>query len=109
MRLSAKGEYAIKALLDLADSGWQIWALFGVYGLYYAATEGVAKALVADLVEAPVSQIRELNPALLKDVAPAGALRVPKGAGTALALLETIPAEKRLAWRAHRVADGNTF
>lgn len=33
-----------------ATEGWQVWALFGLYGLYYAATEGVAKALVADLV-----------------------------------------------------------
>jgi MFS family permease len=33
-----------------AGAGWQIWALFGLYGVYYAATEGVAKALVADLV-----------------------------------------------------------
>jgi len=33
----------------LARAGWQVWALFGLYGLYYAATEGVAKALVADL------------------------------------------------------------
>lgn len=38
----------------LAQAGWQIWALFGLYGIYYAATEGVAKALVADLV--PESQ-----------------------------------------------------
>jgi MFS family permease len=34
----------------LAHAGWQIWTLFGLYGIYYAATEGVAKALVADLV-----------------------------------------------------------
>jgi MFS family permease len=34
----------------LAHAGWQIWMLFGLYGIYYAATEGVAKALVADLV-----------------------------------------------------------
>jgi MFS family permease len=33
-----------------SKSGWQIWALFGLYGLYYAATEGAARALVADLV-----------------------------------------------------------
>ena len=33
-----------------AGKGWQVWALFGLYGLYYAATEGVAKAMVADLV-----------------------------------------------------------
>jgi MFS family permease len=34
----------------LSTSGWQVWVLFGLYGLYYAATEGVAKALIADLV-----------------------------------------------------------
>ena len=31
-------------------TGWHIWGLFGLYGVYYAATEGTAKALVADLV-----------------------------------------------------------
>ncbi|MCC7511935.1 MAG: MFS transporter [Anaerolineae bacterium] len=31
-------------------TGWQVWTLFGLYGIYYAATEGVAKALIADLV-----------------------------------------------------------
>ena len=34
-------------------TGWHIWLLFGLYGVYYAATEGVAKALVADLVPDP--------------------------------------------------------
>jgi MFS family permease len=34
----------------LASAGWQIWGMFGFYGIYYAATEGVMKALVADLV-----------------------------------------------------------
>jgi len=33
-----------------ANKGWQVWILFALYGLYYAATEGVVKALVADLV-----------------------------------------------------------
>jgi MFS family permease len=33
-----------------ARQGWQVWSLFGLYGVYYAATEGVAKAYVADLV-----------------------------------------------------------
>jgi len=36
--------------LAFSQSGWQVWAMFGLYGVYYAATEGVAKALVADLV-----------------------------------------------------------
>ncbi len=34
----------------LSQTGWQVWMLFGLYGVYYAATEGVAKALIADLV-----------------------------------------------------------
>jgi MFS family permease len=34
----------------LATEVWMFWLLFGVYGLYYAQTEGVAKALVADLI-----------------------------------------------------------
>jgi MFS family permease len=33
------------------DSAWQAWALFIVYGIYFGLTEGVEKALVADLVE----------------------------------------------------------
>ena len=36
--------------LAFSATGWHIWALFGLYGIYYAATEGTAKALVADLV-----------------------------------------------------------
>jgi MFS family permease len=35
----------------LSKTGWQVWALFGLYGVYYAATEGAAKAFIADLVE----------------------------------------------------------
>jgi len=34
----------------LSHTGWQIWTLFGLYGIYYAASEGVGKALIADLV-----------------------------------------------------------
>ena len=34
----------------LSQTGWQVWMLFAFYGIYYAATEGVAKALIADLV-----------------------------------------------------------
>ncbi|GAB4485201.1 MAG: MFS transporter [Anaerolineales bacterium] len=36
-----------------SQTGAQVWALFGLYGVYYAATEGTAKAFVADLVPAP--------------------------------------------------------
>lgn len=34
----------------LADTAWQMWTLFGLYGIYYGAVEGNARALVADLV-----------------------------------------------------------
>jgi len=33
-----------------SQTGWQIWMLYALYSLYYASTEGAAKALVADLV-----------------------------------------------------------
>lgn len=36
----------------LSKTGWQVWTLFGLYGIYYSAVEGTAKALVADLVPA---------------------------------------------------------
>ncbi|MFB3881277.1 MAG: MFS transporter [Armatimonadota bacterium] len=37
-----------------ADRVWQLWVLFGVYGLYTAATDGVGKALAVDLVPAGI-------------------------------------------------------
>ena len=33
-----------------ASQPWQIWALIGVYGLYFGLTEGGERALIADLV-----------------------------------------------------------
>ena len=64
--------------------------------------------LLADLAECPVSQLRDLNPALLQEHRPAGwQLRVPKDSGPQLQpALEAIPAAKRCCWRAHRVSDG---
>jgi MFS family permease len=35
-----------------AESAWEAWALFAVYGLYFGFTEGVEKALIADLAPA---------------------------------------------------------
>lgn len=35
-----------------ANHSYQIWLLFAFYGLYYATTEGVSKAFVADMVPA---------------------------------------------------------
>ena len=33
----------------LVSAPWQVWLLFACYGLYYALTEGVSRALTADL------------------------------------------------------------
>jgi MFS family permease len=33
-----------------ATAAWQAWILFAVYGIFYGATEGTEKALVADIV-----------------------------------------------------------
>lgn len=68
-------------------------------------------ALVADAADRPVADIRELNPFLLKGVAPAGSeIKVPKGAGSrVLAALDGIPAANRLAWRLHRIERGDTL
>ncbi len=39
--------------LALAQTGYQVWILFALYGLFYALTEGSAKAFVADIVPQP--------------------------------------------------------
>jgi MFS family permease len=43
---------AVYFALARADAAWQAWALFAVYGIFFGLTEGVEKALVADLVPA---------------------------------------------------------
>ena len=67
--------------------------------------------LVADLTDAPMPELLDLNPALLRGVAPAGyVLHVPKGTGSTLsASLQMIPAERRASWRMHKVASGETL
>jgi peptidoglycan lytic transglycosylase D len=74
-------------------------------------TAPTSLALVADLAEVPVSQIHELNPALLTGIAPEGySLRVPKPAGASIsALLQTIPRELMNDWRMRRVEAGETL
>lgn len=43
--------YALAYLgFSLTNTAYQIWILFAFYGIYYATTEGVAKAFIADLV-----------------------------------------------------------
>ena len=68
-------------------------------------------ALVADAVERPLSEIRELNPALMRSVAPAGySIHVPKGTLEAVeAAFAVVPANRRDSWRLHRVQAGDTL
>ena len=45
--------YALAYLgFGAASQPWQIWTLFAFYGLYFGLTEGVERALIADLVPA---------------------------------------------------------
>ncbi|RMF18557.1 MAG: MFS transporter [Deltaproteobacteria bacterium] len=49
------GVYAVVYLgFAVARADWQIWTLFGLYGVYFGLTEGAEKAFVADLVEPPM-------------------------------------------------------
>jgi membrane-bound lytic murein transglycosylase D len=68
-------------------------------------------ALVGDLVDAPLSEIQQLNPALLRGLAPGGyELRVPKGSSEQLsAALTKVPAEIRASSRMHRVEAGENL
>ncbi len=67
--------------------------------------------LIADAAMQPVSVIRDLNPSLLRSIAPAGfQVHVPKGsAQNTQAALEAVPAENRQAWRLHHVEAGDTL
>ena len=43
--------YALSYLgFALASASWQLWPLFGLYGLYYGMVQGAAQAFVADMV-----------------------------------------------------------
>jgi membrane-bound lytic murein transglycosylase D len=68
-------------------------------------------ALIADAADRPVSEIQDLNPAVLKYAAPSGyQLRVPKGLLAAVKLaLDMVPPNHRADWRIHRVVAGETL
>jgi len=69
--------------------------------------------LVAEAVDAPVEEIAELNPALIRRVTPRGLqydLKLPHGTKERFEeAMAAIPADKRVAWRYHRVAEGETL
>ena len=68
-------------------------------------------ALVAAALDRPVSEIRELNPAVLHTIAPAGyALHIPVGMTSQLeAAFNVVPTGHRDSWRVHRMEPGDTF
>jgi membrane-bound lytic murein transglycosylase D len=68
-------------------------------------------ALAAAAVDAPLSALKDLNPAVLKTVAPAGyRMHIPKGTASRLEeAFAIIPANRRDSWRVARVDAGDTF
>jgi membrane-bound lytic murein transglycosylase D len=68
-------------------------------------------ALIGDLTDASIPELQQLNPSLLKNIAPEGFdLKIPKGLGDAtMASLDLVPAERRSSWRMHRVETGESL
>jgi membrane-bound lytic murein transglycosylase D len=68
-------------------------------------------SLLAGLADAPLAELQELNPAILKNTVPEGYVaHVPKGAADqVMASLDLIPAQHRATWQVHRVAAGETL
>src|SRR5205085_4828771 len=68
-------------------------------------------ALAAAALDLPVSELRDLNPSLLRSIAPEGyVLRVPKGTVPQLeAAFDVVPESQRESWRLHRVESGDTL
>ena len=67
--------------------------------------------LISDIADVPVGQLLQLNPALLRSIAPADfEIRVPKGSGQQVtSALGLIPAERRASWRMHLVEPGESL
>ncbi len=68
-------------------------------------------ALISDLSDAPISELVQLNPALLRNIAPGNfEIRVPKGtAAQVTAGLDLVPTELRASSRMHRVEPGQSL
>ena len=69
--------------------------------------------LVAEAIDAPLEQLSELNPSLLRLVTPKDrpfGLKLPAGTReTFEANIAAIPKDKRVSWRYHKVAGGDTL
>jgi hypothetical protein len=68
-------------------------------------------ALIADAIDRPLAELKELNPAVLRTVAPSGtAVHVPKGMLPLVeAAFRAVPANRRDAWRVHKLDGDDTF
>ncbi len=68
-------------------------------------------SLVADAIDRPLAELKELNPAVLRSVAPAGtALHVPKGTMPQVeAAFRAVPANRRDTWRVHKLDGEDSF
>jgi membrane-bound lytic murein transglycosylase D len=69
--------------------------------------------LVAECVDAPVSDLQDLNPSLLRMTTPKNSefdLHVPAGTADKFqAAIASIPVDKRVWWRYHKVQSGDTL
>jgi len=74
-------------------------------------TSPTSLALVAAAVDRPLTELKDLNPSLLRPVAPAGfALHIPKDSRAQVEeAFAVVPENRRDAWRVHRVEPGDTF
>lgn len=102
--------YATKNL-DLYDVGEIDYAPALKYDTVTTRTE-ISLELAADLTGSSVTELRELNPALLRSATPpyAYALRLPQGSAEGFrSELELIPADQRLKWRRHEAQSGETL
>ena len=68
-------------------------------------------SLVADAMDRPLAELKELNTAVLRSVAPAGTpLHVPKGMLPSVeAAFRAVPANRRDSWRVHKLDAEDTF
>jgi membrane-bound lytic murein transglycosylase D len=76
-----------------------------------AVSSPTSLTLVADAADVAPGAIRELNPSILRGVAPAGfEIRVPKDKRSAIsAALDAVPDTSRASWRLHRISNGDTL
>jgi len=68
-------------------------------------------SLIADATDRPLAELKELNPAVLRSVAPPGtALHVPKGTMPQVeAAFRAVPANRRDTWRVHKLDSEDSF